>query len=164
MILISRQRLLWGRYLLNPFVLIRVVSFFHQNMIRWDAGYSKPDTQTLSCYLSIQFNVWNWILWICYLSFHSNFKYKGLWEKKLPKWCSGKEFTCQCSRCRFDPWVGKISWRRKWHPTPVFLAWKILWTEEPGGLQSMGLQKVRHDWVTKHIHKRKELSLGELAN
>ena len=25
------------------------------------------------------------------------------------------------------------------------LAWKISWTEEPGGLQSMGLQKVRHD-------------------
>ena len=28
------------------------------------------------------------------------------------------------------------------------LAWKIPWTEEPGGLQSMGLQRVGHDWVT----------------
>ena len=28
------------------------------------------------------------------------------------------------------------------------LAWRILWTEEPGGLQSMGLQRVRHDWAT----------------
>ena len=28
------------------------------------------------------------------------------------------------------------------------LAWKIAWTEEPGGLQSMGLQRVGHDWVT----------------
>ena len=28
------------------------------------------------------------------------------------------------------------------------LAWKIPWTEEPGGLQSMGLQRVRHDLVT----------------
>ena len=28
------------------------------------------------------------------------------------------------------------------------LAWKILWTEEPGGLQSMWFQRVRHDWVT----------------
>ena len=25
------------------------------------------------------------------------------------------------------------------------LAWEIPWTEEPGGLQSMGLQEVRHD-------------------
>ena len=28
------------------------------------------------------------------------------------------------------------------------LAWRIPWTEKPGGLQSMGLQRVRHDWVT----------------
>ena len=27
------------------------------------------------------------------------------------------------------------------------LAWKTLWTEEPGGLQSMGLQRVRSDWA-----------------
>ena len=31
------------------------------------------------------------------------------------------------------------------------LAWEILWTEEPGRLQSMGLQRIGHDWVTKHI-------------
>ena len=30
------------------------------------------------------------------------------------------------------------------------LTWKIPQTEEPGGLQSMGSQRVRHDWVTKH--------------
>ena len=28
------------------------------------------------------------------------------------------------------------------------LAWRIPWTEEAGGLQSMGLQRVRHDWAT----------------
>jgi len=28
------------------------------------------------------------------------------------------------------------------------LAWRIPWTAEPGGLQSMGLQRVGHDWVT----------------
>ena len=28
------------------------------------------------------------------------------------------------------------------------LAWKIPWTEEPGGLQSMGSQRVRHGWAT----------------
>ena len=39
----------------------------------------------------------------------------------LPRWQNGKESTCQCRRCkrhRFDPWVGKIPWRRKWQPTP----------------------------------------------
>ena len=34
------------------------------------------------------------------------------------------------------------------------LAWKIPWTEELGGLQSMGSQRVRHDWVTEHAHKQ----------
>ena len=42
----------------------------------------------------------------------------------FPGGASGKEPTCQCrklKRCRFDPWVGKIPWRRKWQPTLVFL-------------------------------------------
>ena len=30
------------------------------------------------------------------------------------------------------------------------LAWRIPWTEEPGRLQFMGLQRVRHDWATEH--------------
>ena len=37
---------------------------------------------------------------------------------------SCEESACQCrrcKRCRFDPWVGMIPWRRKWQPTPVFL-------------------------------------------
>ena len=32
------------------------------------------------------------------------------------------------------------------------LAWKIPWTEEPGRLQSMALQRVRHDWAHTHTH------------
>ena len=33
------------------------------------------------------------------------------------------------------------------------LAWRIPWTKEPDGLQSMGSQRVRHDWVTNfHFH------------
>ena len=33
------------------------------------------------------------------------------------------------------------------------LAWRIPWTEEPGGLQSMGSRRVRHDCVTEHAHR-----------
>jgi len=36
-------------------------------------------------------------------------------------WLMGKKSACQCRRLEFNPWVGKISWRRKWQPTPVFL-------------------------------------------
>ena len=32
------------------------------------------------------------------------------------------------------------------------LAWRIPWTEESGGLQSVGLQRVWHNWATKHTH------------
>ena len=39
-------------------------------------------------------------------------------------WLSGKEPACQCRRRRFDPWVGKIPWKKKWQPTPVFLPGK----------------------------------------
>ena len=53
-----------------------------------------------------------------------------------------------CLQCRFDPWVGKIPWRRKWQPTPVFLPGDIPWTEEPSRLQSMELQKSQHNWAT----------------
>ena len=36
------------------------------------------------------------------------------------------------------------------------LAWRIPWTEEPGGLQSIALQRVRHDWTTNtSLHMRK---------
>ena len=34
----------------------------------------------------------------------------------------------------------------------AFLPGESPWTEEAGGLESMGSQRVRHDWVTKHKH------------
>ena len=46
----------------------------------------------------------------------------------LLRWCSGKESTCQCRRCkrrRLEFWVRKIHWRRKWKPNPVFLPGKF---------------------------------------
>ena len=41
-------------------------------------------------------------------------------------------------RGEFSPWVEKIPWKRAWQPTPVFLPGESPWTEEPGGLLSMG--------------------------
>ena len=50
----------------------------------------------------------------------------------------------QCNRHRFNLWVRKTPWRREWQPTPVFLPGEFH-EEEPGGLQSVGLQRGRHD-------------------
>ena len=43
----------------------------------------------------------------------------------FPQWLSGKESACHCRRRGFDPWVRKISWSRKWQPTPLFLPGKF---------------------------------------
>ena len=70
----------------------------------------------------------------------------------FPGGSDSKRIHLQCGKPGFDPWVGKIPWRRAWQPTPVFLPGESPWTEEPGGLQSTGLQRVGHNWATKHIN------------
>ena len=58
------------------------------------------------------------------LNFLSNFNSCKYYSLCFPGRVSGKEPACQCrrcKRCRFNPWVGKIPWRRKWQPTSVFL-------------------------------------------
>ena len=56
----------------------------------------------------------------------------------------------QCRRPEFDPWVGKIPWRKTRQPTPVFLLGESPRTEETGGLQSVGSERVGHNWETKY--------------
>ena len=56
-----------------------------------------------------------------------------------------KKPACQyrsIKRHRFDPWVGKILWRRARQPTPVFLPGESACTEKPAGLQFIGSQRV----------------------
>ena len=43
----------------------------------------------------------------------------------LLRWLSGKESTCQCRRCWFNPCVWKIPWRSKWLSTSIFLPRKF---------------------------------------
>ena len=105
----------------------------------------------------------------------------------------GKEPACQCwryKRCKFSPWVWKIPWMRAWQPTAVFLpgesheqrnlvgyspldegmpthcsilSWRIPWREKPGRLQSVGLQRVRHDWGNlAHTHTTLPVFSGPL--
>ena len=48
----------------------------------------------------------------------------------------------------FDPWFGKIPWRRAQLLTPGFLLGESPWTEESGGLQFMGSQRVGYERAT----------------
>ena len=56
---------------------------------------------------------------------------------ELPLWLSGKESSCHFRRCRFNPCIGKIPWRRTWQPTPVFFLGNpmdrgVWWSTAPG--------------------------------
>ena len=120
----------------------------------------------------------------------------------FPLWLSWRS-RLQCGKSGFDPWVGKIPWRRERLSTPVFwpgefhelyspwghkegmtevwdgwmaslTQWTWVWassrswwwTGKPGRLQSMGSQRVRHDWETElnwrswrwSPHERKDCS------
>ena len=58
----------------------------------------------------------------------------------------------------FNPCIRKFPWRREWLPDSYILAWRIPWTKDPGGLESMGCKE--SDWVTDtFIHTNKELRL-----
>ena len=70
----------------------------------------------------------------------------------LPWWLSGKESACQCRRqCRFDPWVRKIHWRKKWQPTPVFVPGKSRGQKSLAVYSPWDHKRVRHDLVTKQL-------------
>ena len=63
-------------------------------------------------------------------------------SRGFPGGSSGKESACQCRRCKRHSLIPG-------GPTPVFLPRKFQ-TEEPGVLQSMGSQRVGHNWATGH--------------
>ena len=67
----------------------------------------------------------------------------------FPGRSSGREPTCPCRRPQrygFDHWFRKNPLEKEMATHSSILAWRIPWTEEPGGLQSIGLQKVGHYW------------------
>ena len=51
-------------------------------------------------------------------------------------------------RCRFDPEVGKIPWRRAWYPTPVFLPGESLGQRSLVGYSPQGLKELDTTEVT----------------
>ena len=70
-----------------------------------------------------------------------------------------KNLPANAGDARFGPWVRKIPWSRKQQPSTVFLSGKIPRTEEPGGPQSKGSQRIRHDFATEHSYLRALSSL-----
>ena len=68
-------------------------------------------------------------------------------SKEFPGRSDGKE-----SPPMQKMWIQSLNWEDPLEEERVthssILAWRIPWTEKPGGLQSLGSQRVRHDWAT----------------
>ena len=74
---------------------------------------------------------------------------------RLPRGRRGQESACNAgvagtagaagSVPGSSAWVQKTQWRRAQTPNSSILAWRIPWTEESGGLQFLGFQRVRHN-------------------
>ena len=73
----------------------------------------------------------------------------------LPDASDGKE-----SACNVGSWVWSLGWEDPLEKSMAthssILAWRIPWEDEAGRLQSMGLQRVRYDWMTKHNNNLRE--------
>ena len=75
----------------------------------------------------------------------------------LSRWLTGKEAFCRCRRCGFHPCGGthrEDPLEKEMATYSSILAWEISWTEEPGGLQPMGLQKSQtrlSDYSNNHL-------------
>ena len=70
----------------------------------------------------------------------------------LPRWLGDKESACQCRRHRrlkFNPWIGKMPWRRKQQPTCL---------ENPmdGGASWATAHEVAESDMTEHTHRHLE--------
>ena len=71
-----------------------------------------------------------------------------------PSWASLVAQTVKNLPTMREIWVPFLGWEESLEESMVIhasiRAWKSPWTEEPGGLQSIGSQRVGHDWATKH--------------
>ena len=84
-----------------------IISYCCQKNKKWPSAESYMSSRTISLTSVIIFLVTCIIDWMGY-----------------PGASAVKNLACRCRRHGFDPWVGRISWRRIWQPTPVFLPGK----------------------------------------
>ena len=75
-------------------------------------------------------------------------RFSGIFENiELPRWLGGNESTCQSGDARDMSWISGVERPpgRGMATHSSILAWKIPRAEEPGGLESMGLQRVGYN-------------------
>ena len=69
----------------------------------------------------------------------------------FPGGSESKESACNAGDLGLIPGLERSPGEKRMAAHSSIVAWRIPWTEEPGGLQSMGLQRVRHDLTTNAL-------------
>ena len=78
------------------------------------------------------------------------------------RWLSSRRIRLLCRRRRrLRPWVRKIPWRKKWHPTPVVFSGKSHGQRSLAGYSPWDFVRVGHDLVTK---RQQGVSKGSKVN
>ena len=123
----------WMNYML---LLNENISWFR--ILKWQNGCLSTSEIMISLFHG---------MYCCSLKVFSHFYFplffRWSFSSGLSWWLSGKESSHQCRRCRFNAQVRKIEdpLEKEMAIHSSILAWEISWTEEPGGLQSLGSQK-----------------------
>ena len=125
------------------------ISYYHMTKSLFNALLCSLDSNVIhSCFLlDFQFHYF----WFTSSTFTSIFLSLNL-GRDFPGDTSGKESVCQCRRQKETQ-----DWSPDQEDPPEegmathssILAWRIPWTEEPVGLQSMGSQSIKHNWATE---------------
>ena len=80
-------------------------------------------------------------------------------------WLRRLRILLQCRRHEFNPWVGKISWRRKWQPIPVFLPGKSHGQKSLVGYSPWCSKRLdRTEWLTLRFSSVQSLSHVRLCD
>ena len=120
-----KKRMQMAKSLWEERVIFQAWAYFQEVREFLSGSSRKKDHSTLKAKVTVEksdsrhlisMNCHNWLWSRKYLVF---WKYCST-KNWFLRWHSEKSIY-QCRRCKFDPWVGKIPWRRKWLPTPVFL-------------------------------------------
>ena len=101
------------------------------------------------------------------LPFPVNFSISHFCGVMLPQWLRGWRICLQCwrwRRCRFNPWVRKIPWRRKWQPTAVFWSGKSHGWRSLAGYSPWGHKRLdTTEWLSMHTPLNKESPIFSLC-
>ena len=141
-------------------ILKSVTIFLLQGVFPTQTGIEPMSLSCVSCIgrqILYHWATWespNWatqsFLFFCFLNFLNWYAHK-IHTLGLPRWLSVKESTCQAGDAGSTP--GSGSSLEKEMATHSSIVWEIPWTEEPGGLQSMVLQRVGYNWATTYMTK-----------